>query len=111
MNTSNMSFDYKLALVLMFVGLSNRILSENRNWIFGYRSVWSLKSHKHYDFANRIAGVATFVFGLLYLSILLYGERFFNFSLEGITKRVVIFTYFITVISVIEIRLRRKFGK
>ncbi len=104
-----MLFDYKLAIVLIFVGLSNLLLSDNRNWIFGYRSSWSLKSHKHYDFANRIAGISTFLFGLVYFAILLYGDDYLNFSLEGIPKRIVFFSYFLSVILFIELRLRQKF--
>lgn len=104
-----MPFDYKLALVLIFVGISNRLLSENRNWIFGYRTSWSMKSHRHYSFANKIGGMGTFIFGLFYLSVLLYGDDYLNFNLEGLPKRLVILTYFTSLVVVIEIGLRRKF--
>jgi uncharacterized membrane protein len=104
-----MSFDYKLAIVLMIIGLSNRLLSDNRNWFFGYRSGWALKSHQHYNFANKIAGVATFALGLFYLLILHFGDDYLGFTLEGIPKGLIFIFYFVIMIIFIELRLRQKF--
>ncbi|WP_258104270.1 SdpI family protein [Marinoscillum sp. MHG1-6] len=87
-----------------------RFLSGNRNWLFGYRSTMSMKSHKHFDYANRIMGTATAVFGLLYLGLLILSEKYTYIHLSNWINGVIVFGFFAILILVVELLLRQKFG-
>lgn len=106
-----MPFSYKLAIVLIFIGFMTRMMCANRNWLFGYRSSMSMKSHKHFDFANKIAGTATMIFGILYLGLLLVSDYLIRFDLAGWPNAIIVVSFFLVLILIVEISLRKKFGR
>jgi len=103
-----MPIEYKLVIIFVVVGASNVFLRSNRNWIFGYRSTRSLKSHDRFAYANVIFGVGMMLIGIGYF-IWLY-------ELEGILEGVPFWqqlscvgSFLLLLFLIIEIKLTQHF--
>lgn len=102
-----MPIEYKLVILLVAVGLSNLILRNNRNWIFGYRTNRSLRSHATFAYANRIFGLGMIIIGSLYFLWLWFVEG--SVVMTTFWQHVLFLTaYFILLLFFIETRLGRR---
>lgn len=103
-----MPFEYKLVILFSVVGLSNMLLRNNRNWIFGYRSDRALKSHRQFAYANLIYGLGLLSIGMVYF-VWLY---FFD-GIKGYhpiwQELICIGSVLIVLFLLIELKLHRRF--
>ncbi len=103
-----MPFEYKLVIVFVIVGVSNILLRNNRNWIFGYRSDRALKTHERFAYANLIYGLGELLIGAFYFVWL----KFFG-GLEAhhpVWQHILCLgSYFAVLFTLIELKLHHHF--